>query len=80
MVEEHKQEDGSTRYIKDLFVKEYGSIEEHKKWIQENCVFILKSNDESHQSVITIEEWLKLVMMTEIYTKRSRCWGKIINR
>lgn len=60
MVEEHKQEDGSTRYIKDLFVKEYGSIEEHKKWIQENCVFILKSNDESHQSVITIEEWLKL--------------------
>lgn len=60
LTEEHKKEDGSTRYIKDLFVKEHGSIDEHKKWIQENSRYVLKNSDENYPELITIEEWLQL--------------------
>lgn len=60
LVEEHKKEDGSTRFIKDLFVEEYGSLDEHKKWIQEKSAFVLKTSDENYQNTITIDEWLQL--------------------
>jgi type I restriction enzyme M protein len=56
LVEEHKKEDGSTRYIKDLFVEEHGTINEHKKWIQENSRYVLKNNDVSYSETITIDE------------------------
>lgn len=60
-VEEHKSSDGTTRFIKDLFVSEFGPLEEHRKWIQENSKFVLKtSENESLQNVITINEWLSL--------------------
>lgn len=60
LIEEHKKEDGSTRYIKDMFVEEHGSIDEHKKWIQENSRYVLKNSDENYPELITIEEWLQL--------------------
>lgn len=59
-VEEHKREDGSTRFIKDLFVEEYGSLEEHKRWIQEKSKFVIKNSDEKHPESIAIEEWVQL--------------------
>lgn len=59
--EEHKAEDGSTRFIKELFIEEYGSLDDHKKWIQENSIFVLKDNvSEEMESRISIDEWLEL--------------------
>ena len=43
-----------------MFVKEHGSIDEHKKWIQENSRYVLKNSDENYPELITIEEWLQL--------------------
>lgn len=71
LLEEHKNSDGTTRFIKDLFVKEYGSVEEHKRWIQENSRFVLKSSEsEVCQTIITIDEWLSLEQSErELYKK-----------
>lgn len=60
--EEHKAADGSTKFIKDLFVAENGVLDNHRKWIQENSLFVLKSNreDEVFSERISIDKWLTL--------------------
>ena len=45
--EEHKTEDGKTKFIKDLFVKKIGDLESHKKWILKNSIFVLKDNNDT---------------------------------
>ncbi len=61
-LEEHRTEEGTTQFIKDLFIEQYGSLESHKKWIQENSVFVKKnaSADPDMASEISIDEWLAL--------------------
>ena len=57
--EEHKTEDGKTKFIKDLFVKKIGDLESHKKWILKNSIFVLKdNNDTENKKEISI--WLSL--------------------
>ena len=59
--EEHKTEDGKTKFIKDLFVKKIGDLESHKKWILKNSIFVLKdNNDTENKKEISIVEWLSL--------------------
>lgn len=78
--EEHKNSDGTTRFIKDLFVSEYGPIEEHKKWIQENSRFVLKLGEiENLKKTITIEEWLSLKQSEKELYKREVITGDNTN-
>lgn len=59
---EHKNADGDTAFIKDLFVDEHGDLDSHKKWIRKNVCFVLK-NKKVNQSLdveITIDEYLAL--------------------
>lgn len=61
MPEEHRAEDNSPRFIKDLFVEQYGPLEDHKKWIQEKCVFVRKGSGTGEtKKHISIERWLDL--------------------
>lgn len=79
-VVEHKNEDGSTKFIKDLFVEEHGSLEEHKKWIQENSKFVLKSGDcEDYEDTITIDEWLLLEQSARKLYKKEMIIGDNTN-
>lgn len=59
-VEEHKNDDGSTRFIKDIFISKYGAIDSHKKWIKENSIYVLKEDNDAYRATITIEDWLQL--------------------
>ena len=40
---EHTNSDGETRFIKDLFIDEYGDLDSHKRWICKNVSFVLKN-------------------------------------
>ncbi len=40
---EHTNSDGETRFIKDLFIDEYGDLDSHRKWIRKNVCFVLKN-------------------------------------
>lgn len=59
--EEHKAEDGKARFIKDLFIDQYGDLESHKKWIMKNILLICKDSDNSEmEKEISLEKWLSL--------------------
>jgi len=59
--EEHKGEDGKTKFIKDLFIEKYGDLDNHKKWILKNSVFVLKDDCNSeNEKKLSINEWLEL--------------------
>ena len=61
-VEEHKTEDGSPRFIRDLFIREYGATESHIKWVRENAVFVIKDamKNPGEKAEISIDKWLML--------------------
>lgn len=79
--EEHKAEDGSTRFIKDQFISHNGTIESHKKWIQENSVFVLKNVSEhgTFKEKITIDEWLMLRSEEQSLYKKDVIFGENAN-
>lgn len=39
---EHTTADGSTDFVKDLFIAEHGELDSHRKWILRNSSFVLK--------------------------------------
>ena len=59
---ENKTVEGQPYFVKDLFVKEYGVLGDHKKWIQENSIFIIKDAETNRDmdEEISITEWLAL--------------------
>lgn len=62
-VEEHKNTAGSRDFIKDLFVSEYGELNEHKKWILKNVFFELKNKKkdaENYEKSLKIEDYFAL--------------------
>ncbi|MCD7837897.1 MAG: N-6 DNA methylase [Clostridiales bacterium] len=75
---EHKTSEGSTRYIKDLFIDEYGALDGHRKWIRKNICFVLKNArknpDEAPQ--ISLDEYLKLELDRKLLYKESAVLGK----
>lgn len=61
-VEEHKTAEGSTNFIKDLFITENGELDSHRKWILKNSKFVLKkkSDADNYSEELSIEEFLQL--------------------
>ena len=63
-VTEHTDNNGSTRFIKDLFVQSEGSLDSHKKWIKKNVRFELKNKTTNlaagFTEFLTIEEYFAL--------------------
>ncbi len=60
---EHKTADGKTDFVKDLFIKEHGELDSHRKWVLKNYSFTLKNkrkDGENFTENITIEEYLAL--------------------
>ena len=61
--EEHKTSEGKECFIKDLFISEFGNLDEHKKWILKNIAFELKKNKkktDGQPESISLEEFLEL--------------------
>lgn len=77
LLEEHKTEDGATRFIKDLFVESNGPLESHKKWVKENSIFSLKNSADSNQftQIISIDEWLALEKDIQTLYKKEKVLG-----
>lgn len=62
-VEEHKTPDGSSDFIKDLFIEKYGDLDSHKKWILKNVSFTLRDKKKDagdYADNISIEDYLAL--------------------
>ncbi|HDK7174307.1 TPA: hypothetical protein PTV31_000839 [Clostridium botulinum] len=80
-VEEHKTKDGSARFIVDLFIEEYGSLDSHKKWIQENSIFVIKNATENPamNAEITVDEWLSLDEANQALYKKEVVLGDNTN-
>ena len=58
---EHKTPDGSVRFVKDLFLEEFGELDGHKKWVKKNIVFVLKDTENKKLSPrISLEDWIGL--------------------
>lgn len=62
IVEEHKNAQGFTSFIKDLFVAENGELDSHRKWVLKNCKFVLtkKSDEFRGEEELTVEQYLAL--------------------
>ena len=78
VVEEHKSENGSTSFIKDLFISQYGEIEKHRHWQMRNIVFCLKKPKEypNLNVTISIKEYLELSEDKKALYKESPILGK----
>ena len=73
---EYKDDNGSTRFIKDNFIEKYGDIENHIKWVQKNIVFASKNENVDD---ITLEEWLKLSESDKTNYKETVVLGENTN-
>ncbi len=76
-VNEYKTADGSTKFIKDLFIAEHGELDSHRKWILKNSKFILKKKIDSNTYVkeLSIQEFLKLSSGDAAYYKEVSLLG-----
>lgn len=77
-VTEHKTSEGSADFIKDLFLKEYGSLDSHKKWILKNVSFVLKNRKKDadrYKDILTIEEYLSLSDDDKFHYKEQEILG-----
>lgn len=60
---EHKSPDGKNYFIKDLFLAEYGNLDDHRKWILKNVSFERKNkkkDSDNYNDTLTIAEYLTL--------------------
>lgn len=60
---EHKSPDGKNYFIKDLFLAEYGNLDNHRKWILKNVSFERKNKkkgSDNYSDTLTIAEYLTL--------------------
>lgn len=80
-VEEHSAPDGSTKFIKDLFIEKYGALENHKHWIMENSIFVKKDPNSTSEikKQISIEEWVKLDHKMQSLYKKEMLLGDNTN-
>jgi len=60
--EEHRNDYGSTSFIKSLFLAKYGTVEEHRHWQMRNVQFCLRNPNEhpNLNNTISITEYLAL--------------------
>lgn len=78
VVEEHNNNNGSTSFIKSLFLSQYGDIEEHRHWQMRNIVFCLKSPKDhlDLNDTISIAEYLTLSENKRKLYKESPLLGR----
>ncbi len=78
VAEEHVNDNGSTSFIKSLFILQYGDIEKHRHWQIRNIKFCLKSpKDHPELSVtISINDYLALSGDKRKLYKESPLLGK----
>lgn len=60
---EHLTQNGSSEFIKDLFIAEYGTLDSHRRWILKNVLFTLKNKKkdaEKYEETLTIEKYLEI--------------------
>lgn len=78
VVEEHKNDNGSTSFIKSLFLSQYGNIEEHRHWQMRNIEFCLKNPKvyPNLDNTITLAEYLMLSENKRKLYKESPLLGK----
>ena len=76
--EERVNGDGKTRFIKDLFIKNYGELNDHRKWQQEKIEFVIKQNKKSLGKLerISIDDYLLLDEKEKKNYKKSFVLGK----
>ena len=78
-VDEHPMEDGSTDYIKDLFIEEYGELDSHKKWILKNVSFTLKNKKKDADCYVenlSIEQFFELSAEDQLHYKELDILGE----
>ena len=65
-------------FIKDLFIKNYGELNDHRKWQQEKIEFVIKQNKKSlgKSERISIDDYLLLDEKEKINYKKSFVLGK----
>ena len=81
-VVEHLTADGSSDFIKDLFIAEYGELDSHRKWILKNVSFELKNKSKdaaTYAETLTIEEYLALSNLDQIHYKEIEILGENTN-
>ena len=76
--EEKINEAGEKHFIRDLFIKEYGELNDHKKWQQEKLEYLIKQNKKTlgKPERISIDEYLLLSKEEKNNYKKSSILGK----
>ncbi|MCM1468432.1 MAG: N-6 DNA methylase [Alistipes sp.] len=82
IVEEHKTAEGTTSFIKDLFIAENGELDIHKKWVLKRCKFVLakKKDGEDLEQELSAEKYLKLPQEIAACYKEVLVIGENTNR
>ena len=75
---EKTDKNGENYFIRDLFIEEYGELNDHKKWQQEKVEFVIKQNKKSldKPEIISIDEYLLLDKIEKNNYKKSPILGK----
>lgn len=78
---EMTNKNGENRFIRDIFIEEYGELNDHRKWQQENIEFILKKNKRKldKPEVITVDQFILLDKPERNNYKKTLKLGKNIN-
>lgn len=78
---EKKNINGENRFIRDLFIDEFGELNNHKKWQQEKIEFVIKKNKKltDKPAKISIDDYLLLDQEERKNYKKSLILGKNTN-
>lgn len=69
-------ESGKKDFIKDEFIKQFGEIESHQKWILKNVDYVLKEDDPTHIKVINMLEYVRLSADEKKLYKKEEVFGE----
>ncbi|MCD8381011.1 MAG: N-6 DNA methylase [Lachnospiraceae bacterium] len=70
---EHKNSEGDTAFIRDLFIEEYGKPDDCRKWIRKNVCFRLKNanKDPLKKPEISVDEYLAMSADQKAFYKEA---------
>lgn len=67
---------GETNFIRDEFVKQFGEIDSHQKWILKSVDYVLKKDDSKHKKVINMLEYTRLSADEKKLFKKVEVFGE----
>lgn len=79
---EQKTKWNSTDFVRDLFIEDYGEINEHKKWIRKPVVFEKKSlgkKDRENKKLLELDDKITLDDWLALSTTLRRCYKEVVN-